>query len=783
MAIDDNKLRLAYLEEVTELLENLNTNLLAIEEDPKNKDVINEIFRLTHSIKSSSALIGYNNIAGIAHKMEDIFEKVRREELIVDRNICDSLFYAFDRMAVLVAAVQNNNKESDYDVDDVIVPLQKLLSSEHITEVKKEEKKVEAAAGASSLFNSETPVTSMQVSHDVLKDFKNVNFNDLEKVQIEEGLEKNEKFYKIIYHIQDECDMRYPRAYLVYNNYLNSGNIVKVIPDLQNEVEDSKLKDIEIYLLTVEDEKKLAECAEVDQIDKVNIMSIDLNALKTQFDLNISIEKPSEEGHIVETELKVEKNIDVPVIEVPDHNVAEEIKVENNESQPQHEHKTGVKKVGGSELKEIQKQTIRVDIEKLDNMMNLIGELIISRSRFSQLLTKINDQSSITEIKSDIEDATNQLDRITDEMQNGIMQTRMVPIGNVFSRFPRLVRDLANNLRKNVELIIIGENTEIDRTVIEMITDPLTHIIKNCIDHGIEMPDERSKYNKNREGQIILKAYQEGSNIFIEISDDGKGMDIEAIKSKILEKGLLSSQLLGKLSEKEILNYVFEPGFSTKKEVTSVSGRGVGMDVVKTQIQKLRGKVDIETALGKGSKIIIALPLTLTIIEVLLVYVKKNIFAIPISIIEETVKAKAEDIREFEGYHVYNLRGDTLPIMFLANLVGLQYDIKKGDIYIVVIEFDRKKIGLVVNSLIGEQDIVIKALDEILQTNEGIAGASVLGDGSVALILDVNNLIKTAAKTIRNIHNTAMLENGMEELESLNLDDFFDDLNNSSPVK
>ena len=374
--------------------------------------------------------------------------------------------------------------------------------------------------------------------------------------------------------------------------------------------------------------------------------------------------------------------------------------------------------------------------------------MIINRSRFAQIYNRITERSDINEVKAELEDATNELERITDLMQTGMMQARMVPIGNVFSKFPRMVRDLANQLHKSVDLEIIGENTEIDRTVMELIADPLTHLIRNSIDHGLEMPDERASIGKNRVGSVILKAYQEGSSIYVEVSDDGKGMNPDIIRDKAIEKGICTPQQAAGLSDNEIYNFIFEPGFSTKKEITSTSGRGVGMDVVKTQIEKLRGRVDIQTKVGEGTKFIIVLPLTLTIVEALLVNVQKNIFAIPIAVVEETIKIEREDIKDFDDYQVYNLRNETLAVVYLSDLVGLDREDENSDLYIVVVSFERRKIGLVVNNLIGEEDIVIKALDEVLKNNEGIAGATVLGDGQIALILDTSTLVKIALREI-----------------------------------
>ncbi|MBP7553159.1 MAG: chemotaxis protein CheA [Spirochaetes bacterium] len=775
--IDEKRIQKAFLEEVSELLESLNEKLLELEQSPEDKAVINEIFRLTHSIKSEAALVGFKNMSTIAHKMEDIFERVRRGALLVDKSIIDSLLAAYDRIMQLIAAVQNDQSEADFEISDVINPLLDILKEKPAEKKKEEPEKkkssedVKKDAGADEKF-----ATDLKILEGVLESLGGIKFSETEQNQIEEGMERGEAFYKIAFHLEDECDMRYPRAYLVYNNFVNNGLVVKTIPDVQQETDDEKFGYVELFLLTNSSKQVLIECAEVDQVDRVEIFTIDKKIVSSEFGLNTDIdsgisaedlqeaerlekewmsqlENEQKEGQkAVKQEAKVENNLKSDSVKKETTDEGDKIITDADKENIDRDLKKDDKKnISTQPIKEAQKQTIRVDIERLDTLMNLVGELIINRSRFIQIHDKISDQIDIQEVRTELEDATNELDRIADLMQMGMMQARMVPIGNVFSKFPRLVRDLANQLHKVVDLEIIGENTEIDRTVIELIADPLTHLIRNSVDHGLETPEERENNGKSRQGKVTLKSYQEGSSIYIEVSDDGKGINVEAIKEKVLEKGLATPQQLQSLPIPEILNFIFEPGFSTKKEITSTSGRGVGMDVVKTQIEKLRGRVDIHTVVGSGTKFIIVLPLTLTIVEALLVNVQRNIFAVPISVVEETIKINRNEIKDFDDYQIYNLRNETLAIIYLSDLVGLEREQEEEELYIVVVSFERRKIGLVVNNLIGEQDIVIKALDEVLKNNEGIAGATVLGDGKIALILDTSTLVKTALREINKL--------------------------------
>ena len=440
-------------------------------------------------------------------------------------------------------------------------------------------------------------------------------------------------------------------------------------------------------------------------------------------------------------------------------------------------------KAPGAGEKIVQKQTIRVDTERLDELINLVGELIINRSRFMQISDKITDSSSIQELKAEIEDATSELERISDQMQMKMMQTRMVPVGTIFSKFPRMVRDLANSLHKNIHLEIIGENTEIDKTVIEHLAEPLTHLIRNSVDHGVESPDEREKKGKNREGHVILKAYQEGSNIYIEVEDDGNGLNIEGIKNKALENGIVTPAQLVGMPAQEIYDFIFAPGFSTKKEISSVSGRGVGMDVVKTELVKMRGRIDISTKLGEGTKFTIVLPLTTTIVEAVLVNVDENIFAIPISVVEETLKINRSEIKEFDDYQVYNLRNETLAVIQLSDLVGMERVRKDDeDVYIVVVSFEKRRIGLIVNNLMGDQDIVIKGLDDVLKNNEGVAGAAVLGDGRIVLVLDTSTLVNATLKEINKLaHDYDLNGDGVDE--AFTLSSLYDNLNRMESEK
>ena len=771
--IDERKILEAFLEEVKELLETLNQRLLDLENSPEDSDVINEIFRLTHSIKSESALVGYKKISTLAHKMEDIFERVRRNVLLVNTEIMDALFAAFDRIMKCLSAVENGENEEDVDITDVVNPLLAILDEEAVPAASPTVKASDLPQPEED-NSQQGDGTVMHVSMSTLKSL-DVEFSEIEKSQIEDAIEKGEKLYKVLFHIEDDCDMKYPRAYLVFNNFENTVTVLKTVPDIEKETDDAKFSEVALYILSSVSVEDLKDCADVDQIDRLDIKEINFGGSVGVDDLLSADEiQKAEELEQAWAEDLVKQRME--------EQLAEDNKPQAAAAQKTPAAKTATKAPGAGE-KIVQKQTIRVDTERLDELINLVGELIINRSRFMQISDKITDSSSIQELKAEIEDATSELERISDQMQMKMMQTRMVPVGTIFSKFPRMVRDLANSLHKNIHLEIIGENTEIDKTVIEHLAEPLTHLIRNSVDHGVESPDEREKKGKNREGHVILKAYQEGSNIYIEVEDDGNGLNIEGIKNKALENGIVTPAQLVGMPAQEIYDFIFAPGFSTKKEISSVSGRGVGMDVVKTELVKMRGRIDISTKLGEGTKFTIVLPLTTTIVEALLVNVDENIFAIPISVVEETLKINRSEIKEFDDYQVYNLRNETLAVIQLSDLVGMERVRKDDeDVYIVVVSFEKRRIGLIVNNLMGDQDIVIKGLDDVLKNNEGVAGAAVLGDGRIVLVLDTSTLVNATLKEINKLaHDYDLNGDGVDE--AFTLSSLYDNLNRMESEK
>ncbi|MDY6821250.1 MAG: response regulator [Deferribacterota bacterium] len=444
-------------------------------------------------------------------------------------------------------------------------------------------------------------------------------------------------------------------------------------------------------------------------------------------------------------------------------------------STAQKEQKISSKKTkdGGKQISAAHKtieQTIRVEVSRLDALMNLVGELVLSRNRLSQLAIDLNQKYRDDPILEQLVDTTSQLGLVTSDLQIAVMKTRMIPISKVFSRFPRIVRDVARDLKKDVNLVVSGEDTELDKSVIELITDPLVHMVRNAIDHGLETPEER--VGKPKKGTIWLNAMQQGNHIIIEVKDDGKGIDPDKVAKSALEKGLTTKEELARMDRDEIIGFIFRPGFSTSEKVTNISGRGVGLDVVKNNIEKINGIINIDSEIGKGTTIQLKLPLTLAIIQSLLVEVSGEIFAIPIVSILETIKVKEDDIHELEGREVLNYRNGVLSIIRITDVLELEESYSDFK-YVVVINVAERQVGFVVNRLIGQEEIVIKTLGEFLGNLTGIAGATIMGDGKVRLILDPSGIIEIASKMPRKLKKKRVrnVESQKESITALVVDD------------
>lgn len=637
-----------FLDESRENLVQLNKLLLELEKTPENKELLNEIFRIAHTIKGMSATMGFNNIATLTHNMENILDDLRKDKIKASKHIVDLLFFSFDALEKGLELISTSGTDDSPLVKEAIERFASIEeTSEEATKVK------------------EVPSSS-------------VSLDQYNMAVIREAVQRGFNVYRIYVKLREGTVLKSVRAYMVFKTLEEKGEIIHSEPsatDLENERFGL---DFTVIFVTKENADTIKDSImQIAEIDNVEVSPISVGE---------TAEEKKEEAIVKQQEAPVEKE--------------------------------GIKALSRMG------QTIRIDVERLDELMNLVGELVIQRTRLAQI--------------KELGNATDELARITNELQNLVMKVRMVPIEQVFNRFPRMVRDLSQESNKKVRLEIYGADTELDKTVVDAMGDPLMHLIRNAIDHGIETPEERIKLGKPEEGLIKLLAYHEGNNIYIEVEDDGSGINIEKVKKKAVEKGILSEEALNRMSEEDIYNLLFIPGFSTSDKVTDISGRGVGMDVVKRRVEELNGTIKIESKPGKGTRVIIRLPLTLAIIQSLLVKVSDEVYAIPLSNIEEIVKLEEAEIRTVKNAEVLYSRGRVIPLYRLSRVLGLPD--KNRCNFAVIVRTGGKQMGIAVDDLVGEEEIVIKSIDKMVNLNKNFVGATILGNGKVALILDVNTL-------------------------------------------
>lgn len=673
-----------FLDESKENLQNLNDSLLKLENAPDDMALLDEIFRVAHTLKGMSATMGFTSVAELTHEMENVLDKLRKGEMHSNSDIIDILFQCLDTLEGLITSIAEEGELED--TTELTNKLRSLSSGG-------------AAAAVPSRGETNTAVADAE-EPDVETD--DGNLNEFEKEVIMQADEKGYDAYHIKVILEENCLLKAARVYMVFRELEELGDIVKSIPEVKT-LEDGEFNDnFEVYLVTKTEkdivEEKIYSVSEVDQVE-IHKVALASSAAKQE------VVNPQPTAVTKE----VSKNDSKGKTSSANNNKAHKAKLS---------------------------QTVRVDIERLDNLMNLVGELVINRTRLEQIGGKygLNDLSETLE----------QVGRISTDLQNLVMKVRMVPIEQVFNRFPRMVRDLAKELDRDINLIIEGEETELDRTVIDEIGDPLVHLLRNAVDHGIGHPDDREKMGKDRTGTVKLLAYPEGNQVVIRVDDDGKGINPDVILAKAIEKGLVTEKEAEKMEQQDIIMLILKPGFSTAEQVTDVSGRGVGMDVVRSKIESLGGNLTIQSKVGEGSSFIIRLPLTLAIIQGLLIGIENEIYTIPLSSIEETLSLSQSDIKTIQEKEVILLRGNVLPVLRLGELLDVEQTEKEEEneeFYVVVVKNGQRRAGLIVDSLIGQQEIVIKSLGKLLNGYKQFSGATVLGDGRVALILDITFLL------------------------------------------
>ena len=745
----------------------LEQNILVLENNPENMDSVDEIFRAAHTLKGASATVQMNELAGFTHIVEDVLDEIREGNIKVLSKTVDVLLEAIDVIKEMLS-YRSDGKIFEEDITAITAALKGLLDTKSVEAAVSEK----APVADESLEDSSTESSTALTEYDIL--------------ELLEAADEGEKVYEIQVRFNEDHPMNSIGGIQVFAGLKGSGVVLRTIPDFEELYEDVFHPEIIYYVATGQNEEQL--------LNKLNIPGVVL-------DNSISELKPADS----KVDSTVKKEIKEKVNEKPVKDVKGDDTPVISQTAPEAEVKKASvpDKTKDKELKKSKNtgSVLRVDSRRIDNLLNLVSETVITKATFNQIgndftqvETKINDQgkkykdglkslfdslpeyieksqngNTLKEIKLEINErfgdlfqifeeskddlrntivkfrSTSQnLARTTSELQEGVMQIRMVPISQIFSRFPRLVRDASKSLNKKIKLDIIGEDTELDKSVIEDLLDPLIHCVRNSVDHGIESPEDRVEAGKPAEGIVTLKARNEGSMIIIEIGDDGKGIDVEAVRAKAIDRGVIHPSKI--LSDVEAFNLIFDAGFSTAKQVSDISGRGVGLDVVKRKIEKLNGNVNVWSEVGKGSIITIKIPLTLAIIQALLVRIGSEVYAIPITSVIDSHRIKPSEIKVIDGYEVFNVREDVISLIRLDRLFNISSNSTGEYNFIVIVGSGDKKMGLMVDSLIGEEDVVIKPLRDRYTSSPGVAGATILGDGIVALIIDVSQLLDLGLK-------------------------------------
>ena len=799
-----------FFAEAEQQVEQLESNILVIENDPTNHEAIDEIFRAAHTLKGGSATVEMMELSHFTHTVEDVLDEIRSDRLKVDEDVVDILLNSIDVIKAMLEARQNGSVYEE-NIDDIVNKLHNYIPN------KEDKKKKPAAAPAPKPTPVQaapvaTPVQSAPASSGgiVLPELTEADFSELKQT-----CEGNQKLWCVAVKFDENNPMNTVGGIQVFAALKSVGNVLKTVPDFDALYEDQFFETVFYYL---------ASDAEGSQIEDVAFLSdvtliTDAHELKdytsgTSADSSVAAAKPSAAAPVqtqaaASTSSAMNSSQEALLADILNDNVLKpESKPAASSSEPvapvNTEEKKEEKKV--EPKKEVQNHSqqgsiLRVDSRRIDNLMNLVSEAVINKASFNQLsiqtaaelakfqslenefkeklhnlfdklpefieqaiggvptaeirksiiseygdLAAIFDsyESETKNISGKFRYYTQNLGTIASDLQEGVMKIRMVPINQIFSRFPRVVRDLQRDLNKKIDLVIEGEDTELDKSIVEDLLDPIMHCVRNSVDHGIELPSVRVAAGKPETGTVLLKASNEGNMIVIEIKDDGAGIDVEKVKKKAAEKGLIHPDKV--ISDQDAYQLIMQPGFSTADKISNISGRGVGLDVVKTMISNLKGTISVQSVHGKGTSFVIKIPLTLAIIQGLLVRVGREVYSIPIANVIESQCINASEINHIDNYEIMNVRNEVISILRLSRLFGIRETVQSDQCYIVIVGSQEKKIGVMVDALIGEEDVVIKPLKDQFTNSPGIAGASILGDGSVSLIIDVSQLLDLGVK-------------------------------------
>ncbi len=694
--MDMNQYLAMFIDESNDHLQSLNEKMLELESNPTDLGIVQVIFRSAHTLKGMAATMGFEDLAALTHQMENVLDLVRNEKLAMQEFIFDTLFKGLDALESMVQDITQGG-EGKADVTAIVEALQAIVRGEIPSST--------PAATASAVV---APSAASAVSS------KAVELDEFQQSVIEQSLSAGHQALYMEVSIREDCQLKAVRAYMVFDLLERYGDVIKSEPSTQDIEQDKFERSFSLYYVTQKDAAELEPMVtSISEIESVKVTMLDASSLKEM----VSSKEP--------------QSIAAPAVEAaPAATTATVVKAETAAPAP------AAKAAATKAPAPAPSRTIRVDIDRLDVLMNLFSELLIDRVRLEQLASEVKVPA--------LTDTVEHMGRVSSDLQNIVLKLRMVPVDTVFNRFPRMVRDLAKSLDKKLDLIITGAETELDRTVIDEIGDPLVHLLRNSVDHGIESVAKRVAAGKNETGTVKLSAFHSGNHVFIEIEDDGNGIDREIILKKALKNGVVSQEVANTMKDEEVYQLLFAPGFSTAEVISDISGRGVGLDVVKSKITSLGGHVTVSSELGKGTKFSVQLPLTLSIISAMLIRVGSEKYAIPLTSIVETGIIKAKQVRDLHGSQLIPYRDTHIPLLSLSRVFEVpDFDEREEEeTEIVVIRKGDKLAAIAVENFIGQNEIVLKSLGSYLPETMGISGATILGDGQVALIIDPNAFIK-----------------------------------------
>ncbi|WP_342512584.1 chemotaxis protein CheA [Sporosarcina sp. FSL K6-1522] len=678
--MDTNQYLEMFIDESKEHLQSCNEHLLELEKNPEDLAIVNEIFRSAHTLKGMSATMGYEDIADLTHKMENVLDAIRNAKIRVTTEILDVVFQAADYLEEMVMDIADGGTGKK-DVRELVESLNRIEAGE-------------SAVAAPAAEVAATVVEEVST---------NLHFDDFEKTVIAQSFEQGFQAFEIAVQLREDCLLKAVRVFMVFEVLEKSGEIIKSEPSVEQLENENFDEQFSVALITKDDAETLkAKIMKVSEVDNVIVAPIQVDALHTTNGAN-------------EVE---EEDVVAPPMPV----------IAKKEPAAQKGKRSAAAQSGS--------KTIRVNIERLDVLMNLFEELVIDRGRLQSIASELHNP--------ELNETVERMTRVSGDLQNIILNMRMIPVETVFNRFPKMVRQLARELDKKINLEIVGAETELDRTVIDEIGDPLVHLIRNALDHGVESPAERLAKGKPEEGTVTLRAYHSGNHVFIELEDDGAGVNRERVLAKAIANGLVMEEAAEAMTDRQVAELILASGFSTAEKISDVSGRGVGLDVVKNTIESLGGYISIDSTEGQGSLFQVQLPLTLSIISVMLVELDREVYAVPLSSIIETAIIQTSDILNAHNQKVIDFRGNIVPLVYLKEIFEMDVEENASDGFqsVVIVRKGEKLAGLVVDSFIGQQEIVLKSLGNYLQSVFAISGATILGNGQVALIVDCNALIK-----------------------------------------